>query len=402
MSESSIQTTPGFEIRCATDGDLDDHARLLEQGYGFAPPYGARHADLIRGANLTHRVFGAYERGRLMATITQYPFGQFFGGRPVPMGGIGAVVVLPEHRGRGIAASLLGHAIGEMREHGEVVSSLGPATIGVYRRAGWELAGDRCWYSLSTSSLAALEISQSQERRSVRGDHDAMKRVYLRWASARPGSLARPAYLWDQRLELDVGSYCYVATRNDAIVGYVIYTQRRGRVGYAITVDDFAALDWDAQRCLWRHLGAHRAQAATVVTQGLVPDSLLLHLEEASVSLVHQHQWMLRILDVRGAIAARGFNFGVQGSVSLHVNDPLVPANNGAWTLDFAEGRGQATAGGAGPIEISANGLAAMYSGLHSARTLAASGLLDGATPEQVALLDAAFSGPRPAMVDDF
>ena len=391
-----------YEIRIATDADLDDHARMLEQGYGFAPPHGARHADVIRAAGLTHRVVGAYDRGQLMATLTQFPFGQFFGGRPVPMGGIGAVVVLPEHRGRGIATKLLHHAIATMRDHGEVVSALGPATIGVYRRAGWELAGDRCWYSISTRALGVLEVSTAQERRAVKGDHDAMKRVYLRWASIRPGYLARPAYLWDRRLDFDVGTYCYVATRNDAVVGYVIYTQRRARAGYAITVDDFAALDWDAERCLWRHLGAHRAQADSVVTQGLVPDALLLHLGEASVSMVHQHQWMLRILDLRGAIAARGFNFGVSGTVPLHVNDPLVASNNGAWVLDVADGRGRATPGGAGTVDITTNGLAAMYSGLHSARTLATNGFIDGATPEQLAFLDAAFSGPRPSMADDF
>ena len=402
LSSPNVGANAAYEIRCATDADLDDHAKMLEQGYGYPPPYGARHADMIRAAGLTHRVFGAYERGRLLATLTQFPFGQFFGGRPVPMGGIGAVVVLPEHRGRGIASTMLEHAVNTMRDHGEVVSALGPATIGVYRRAGWELAGDRCWYSIVTRALDSLDISIAQERRAVRGDHDSMKRVYLRWASIHPGYLARPAYLWDRRLDLDVGSYCYVATRNDAVVGYVIYTQRRSRAGYSIIVDDIAALDWDAERCLWRHLGAHRAQATSVVIQGLVPDALLLHLPEESLSIVHQHQWMLRILDVRGAVAARGFNVGVAGTLAFHLSDPLVEANNGLWTLAIADGRGVITPGGSGSVEISINGLAALYSGMHSARTLATNGFIHGATPDQLGLFDGAFGGPRPSMSDDF
>jgi predicted acetyltransferase len=43
-----------------------------------------------------------------------------------------------------------------------------------------------------------------------------------------------------------------------------------------------------------------------------------------------------------------------------------------------------------------------LYSGYASARTLFAAGLLTNATAEQIAALDAAFSGPRPAMNDDF
>ncbi len=391
-----------LEIRSITDTELADYGRLREQGYGFSPPHGARSADLVRASGLTDRVLGAFDRGAMVATLAVSPFGQFFGGRPVPMGGVGSVVVLPEYRNQGIASALLRSAIDAMRSRGEVISALGPATIGVYRQAGWELAGDHCWRKISTVALSKLGPSVAKERRAVGADHDAMKRVYVRFAMSRPGMLARPAYLWGQRLELEAGMYAYVATRNDAVVGYVIYTQRRAAAGYTLTLNDFAALDWDAELCLWAHLGAHRAQASTVITDGLQLDSLAMFLSEGSIASVHDHQWMLRIVNAPLAVAARGFNFGVNASIGIRITDPIVAANGGCWDLTIADGRGQLETATSATIDITINGFASLYSGLYSARTLAANGTLAGATPEQLTMLDAALSGPRPTMTDDF
>ncbi len=391
-----------YEIRPSTDEELEAHGELREQGYGFRPPYGARVMDEIRGAGLTNRVLGAYDRGRLLATLTTYPFGQFFGGRPVPMGGVGGVVVLPEHRGQGIAAALLRETISLMGARGEVISALGPATIGVYRRAGWELAGDRCWRTVSTVSLATLEPAVAIERRAVGGDHDSIKRCYVRWASQRPGMLARPARVWEARLDRVIGSYCYVAIRDESVVGYVTYQQQRTMTGYTLTVNDFAADDWDAERCLWRHLGAHRAQAREVITSGMQLDALMMHLGENSVKTAYEFQWMLRIVDAVGAVAARGFPPEVSATVPVRILDATVAHNSGVWLLEVASGRATLTPGGSGSVELTCNALASLYSGLCSARTLATNGSLQGATGEQLSTLDALFSGPRPTMNDDF
>jgi predicted acetyltransferase len=111
---------------------------------------------------------------------------------------------------------------------------------------------------------------------------------------------------------------------------------------------------------------------------------------------------MLRIVDAPRAIAARGYPLGLTLSVPLSIDDARGPWHRGDWVLDVSDGHGRLVAGTGGGPAISINGLAALYSGFASARTLFAAGLLANATAEQIAALDAAFSGPRPAMNDDF
>jgi predicted acetyltransferase len=263
-----------------------------------------------------------------------------------------------------------------MRERGEVVSPLGPATMWVYRKCGWEIAGDQSVRVVPTVDLDRLSFGEYQERPAVERDHDAIRKVYINAALARPGMLARPAWMWDAHLESVPHRYVYVVERGGRLDGYVIYRQikDRGPSGYSLVLEDLAAESWEAESVLWRHLGAHQAQAREVRVQGLPLDALALHLPEQRIRVIWDHRWMLRIVDAPRAIGARGYPLGLTVSV-----------------------RGT----GGGPT-ISANGLAALYSGYASARTLFASGLLTGASAEQIAALDAAFSGPRPAMNDDF
>jgi predicted acetyltransferase len=393
-----------IEIRDAERGDLDEHATLREQGYALDPRGRREWIESVQAASLAERMIGAYDNGRLVGRLSIMPFGQFFGGRPVPAGGIGAVVVAPEYRSRGLGTALLDAAVKRMRERGEVVSPLGPATMWVYRKCGWEIAGDQSVRVVPTVDLDRLSFGPYQERPATERDHDAIRKIYINAALARPGMLARPAWMWDEHLRPEPHRYVYVVEQQGRLDGYVIYRQikDRGPSGYSLVLEDLAAATWEAESVLWRHLGAHQAQAREVRVQGLPLDALALHLPEQRIRVVWDHRWMLRIVDAPRAIAARGYPLGLTLSVPLSIDDARGPWHRGDWVLDVSDGHGRLVAGTGGGPAISINGLAALYSGFASARTLFAAGLLANATAEQIAALDAAFSGPRPAMNDDF
>ena len=57
------------------------------------------------------------------------------------MAGIGAVGVLPENWGRGAGSRLMQRTLRELREGGFCLSTLYPATLTLYRKAGYECAG---------------------------------------------------------------------------------------------------------------------------------------------------------------------------------------------------------------------------------------------------------------------
>jgi predicted acetyltransferase len=138
---------------------------------------------------------------------------------------------------------------------------------------------------------------------------------------------------------------------------------------------------------------------------GPPPEVLALHLPEATIERMHAHRWMLRIVDVAGAIGARGFPSSIHASVPLTISDPRVHANEGEWTLEVDGGRGTLTrAANAAPgsVTIAINALAPLFSAATSARTLASAGLVAAASGEHLATLDAIFSGPNPAMNDHF
>lgn len=393
------------EIRLAREGELLAFAALREQGYAI--PAGLRDAwvEQMVTTGRTERLLGAYRDGRLVGMLNVLAFAQWFGARAVPMGGVASVVVAPEERGFGIAPRLLTRALDLMAERGEVISTLGPATSWVYRKSGWEHGGLYAVATVPTADLVALPAGQMRERRAVAADRAAVIAAYDRVAPSRPGYLARPAWIWDERLNDAPNRYVYVVERDGRGEGYVSYSQAPAPRGYTVWVDDLVADDAETERTLWRHLGAHAAQAKRITIAGVPLDALALMLPEQTIRPVGQQLWMTRIVDAPGAIARRGYPNGVRADVSFRLIDPLLGANDGCWRLivEDGEGRLESLSNGAQPdLSITVNGLASLFTGWSTSAVLLASGTADGMSPATASTLDAVFSTRVPTMGDDF
>jgi predicted acetyltransferase len=400
-----VTQSDAVDVRVASEGELPAFAALREQGY--AVPAGLREAwaDQMLGTGRTERLLGAFRDGRLVGMLNVLAFEQWFGGRAVPMGGVASVVVAPEERGRGIAPRLLTRALEVMAERGESISTLGPATSWVYRKAGWEHGGLYAVSTVRTADLVAFPPGPARERRAVAADRDAIVAVYDRAAPAHPGFLARPPWLWDERLPEAPHRYVYVVEHDGQVAGYVSYSQATATRGYTVWVDDLVATDADSERALWRHLGAHVAQADRVTIAGVPLDTLALLLPEQTIREVGQQLWMTRIVDAAGAIAQRGYPRGLHVDLAFRLIDPLIGANDGSWRLvvDDGEGRLESLADSREPdSSLTVNGLASLFTGWSTSAVLTASGHASGLTPEVAATLDAVFSGRRPTMCDDF
>jgi predicted acetyltransferase len=391
------------DVRVARDDELPDFAALREQGYAI--PAGGREtwAEQMLSSGCTERLLGAYRGGRLVGMLNVLGFAQWFGARAVPMGGVASVVVAPEERGLGIAPRLLARAVELMTERGEVISTLGPATSWVYRKCGWEHGGLYSVATIRTSELAALPAGTSRERRAVAGDRDAIVAAYDRAAPLRPGYLARPPWLWNDRLGDVPHRYVYVVERDGRIDGYVAYSQSRATRGYTVWVDDLIAVDDDTERTLWRHLGAHAAQAERVTVAGVPLDVLALLLPEQTIRPVGQQVWMTRIVDAAGAISKRGYPTGVRAEISFRLVDRFVAANDGCWRLVVDGGEGTLEPIDAEPeLELTVNGLSTLFTGWSTSAVLTQSGLARRLAPEVASCLDAVFGGRGAVMCDDF
>jgi predicted acetyltransferase len=95
--------------------------------------------------------------------------------------------------------------------------------------------------------------------------------------------------------------------------------------------------------------------------------------------------WMLRLVDVAGALEARGWPDHVSCRVALEVDDPFLDAPQ-RLVLEVQEGVARVTPGGDGGVRTGVGALSAWYSGYLRACDAARQGLLDGGTRELAAL----------------
>ena len=372
-------------------GDLDDVLDLGLRAFGsVGPEHAQRHrrdaAERIAG----HRYLGVRDGDRLVAAAAIIDMVQWWHGRAVPLGGITGVVVAPEDRGRGAGTHLMRAVLERCAERGHPLSMLYPATRGVYRRAGYEVAGRVNGYTFPMHALRGLAPAGG-ERTPLRrvGEVDAeevaavLGRVHR--ASRRCGPTAfGPAEIpWWLRAD-DV--FCYLAA--DGLLAYAWQDGNR-----AIDVKYLAGASETTLRTLWAAVASHGTIADRVHAR-LSPDDPLFWLLRDPAGEPHDaYQWMLRVLDPAAALTARGYPPGVRTEVTLTVDDPLLAAGSGTWHLTVADGTALAepTTATAGAVRLGPGTLAALYAGTPTS-TLRLSGLLHGGDPATDAALDAAFT----------
>jgi predicted acetyltransferase len=132
-----------------------------------------------------------------------------------------------------------------------------------------------------------------------------------------------------------------------------------------------------------------------------ITDSLTLLLPEQTAKICQSDRWMLRIVDVCKALAARGYPPGVEAELHLDIQDNLLSANQGKFILSVANGRGEVTKGGKGEFKLDIQGLAPLYSSLFTPHQLQLAGKLD-ATATALSTATQIFAGVSPWMMDFF
>ncbi len=391
-----------MEIRSLRAADMEQAWELDREAFNSP---GDRKDHFLRWE--PERLVGAFDAGRLVALSGALPFGQYFGGRAVPMGGLSSVAVATDRRGEGLAKRVVEPCLHAMRERGEVISSLLPATTELYRRLGWEVAGGLAWRSLAPRQLQTLPApSRARARPASDRDFPAIRACYERLARDVNGLLDRPDGWWWFHEHDDGERRIYVAEdRDGSLSGYVAYRPRPGEHPggpFRLALADLVWHTRDAALALWRLLGSSSSQVDRILYRGAVEDPAALLLPEQDASVLVDIRWMTRIIDVEGAVAARGFPLGLDARVALEVEDPQLPENGGRFLLHVEKGTGRLERGGPGGIALDVGALSSLYTGWATSSVLARAGRLRGGSAEDRARLDAAFAGPTPWLMDEF
>ena len=253
-------------------------------------------------------------------------------------------------------------------------------------------------------------------RRLSREDWELVIACYDAVAPSQPGWVDRSPWWWkvceDQSFEDQ--AFLYGVQGDDGLDGFVSFVQAQSRVGRGVRgarspsgATSSRSTRWSpatptAAVTLWHFLGTHGMQASTITLVSAPIEPLLLMLPEQEVRVAANNRWMFRLVDARAALGERGFPPGFAAEIHLEIADRVAPWNDGRFVLHIEGGRGELTPGGDGNVQIGINALSALSTGWAGATALVEAGALHHASPADRAALDAAFSGPRPTMIDEF
>lgn len=389
---------PAIEI-----GELGSEEELLTlaayESWAFGPTVTDARLWLERGGLREVRV--ARQDGRLLGGLLRIPMGQWFGGASLSMLGLAGVTVAPEARGQKVALSLVTEVLRSARTAGMALSALYPSTISLYRAAGYELGGSRFRFTGECKNLPSRR-GQLDIRPISEADAPVVERLYADFARHRNGYLDRGRYVWERvRTPRGVPNAGYLAIGASGPEGYVYLAQAGAELKRELVVHDLVALNPDAAERLLALVADHRSTVSTFTFHGTHADALLLSLPERAFRAEIADPFMLRIVHVERALAGRGYPEGMAASLELAVHDELLPENSGRYRLEVRDGRAEVVPGGAGSVELSVRGLAALFSGFLSPFELARTRELSADAPS-LARLAALFAGPPSAMSDFF
>ena len=340
----------------------------------------------------------------LAACLVRLPMGQFFGGRSVSMLGVAGVGVPAERRGQGLAKRLMTECLREARRDGFALSALYASTFRLYQHVGYERAGQRFVVKVDPRLLRA-PASDLEMRALTEEDEPVVRDLYAAHARAGNGLLDRGPDLW-RRVQNPARKPANGAAvvEDGEVTGYVRWVQvdsKGGNLPFDLVVSDHAASTPAAARRLLAFLASHGTLAEEVVWFGGPGEPLLALLDTTRFELKHWDDWMVRVLDVPRALAARGYAAAVSGELHLEVEDELFEENNGRFVLRVTGGSATVEAGGDGRLATSVRALAPLYTGHLTATRLRITGWLRG-DDATCALADALFAGPAPWMPDFF
>jgi predicted acetyltransferase len=276
---------------------------------------------------------------------------------------------------------------------------------------GYELAGTMTRHAVALDDLprgpaGPLTVEEYDPAR----DLDGIRACYRASVSGHEGPIdSDDPDWWPQKILgrwfSDDVQRAVVARGTSGIEGYASFTfgSDQGPLDfeYSINCRHLVATSVEGWASLLTYLRGFRGLGRTLKFTGPPAHPVALLVEEQRVRPAWSFQWMLRLLDVVGALEGRGYP-PVSGEMVLAVEDPLFPENRGPWRVVAEGGVMSVSPAGAGadrvrPISIGT--LSCLYSGFLSAYDALGLGLVDEAEAPGLARL---FGGPAPWMHDFF
>jgi predicted acetyltransferase len=323
------------------------------------------------------------------------------------MSGVTRVGVLASHRRRGLMRALLVRLLTDAAERGQVLAGLRASETRIYQPFGFGLAGSSAEVTMTSRDALPITGIARGSMRILRSDEivDTVRPIYER-SARRPGVLARPDWMWQRFLEKAIelgGDAEFVAVHaapdgtDDGFVHYSVkWVEARATPPRGTgEIYDLWGVTPGVELALWEFICNIDLVDEWFAEERPTDDVVPLAVADTRAyrtKWIFDEQW-LRVLDLDAALTARQFA-DVDGSVSIGVSDPLLPANNGVWNV-AAAGVKRLGDDVAADIAVDIRELSAAYLGGTRWSSLAAAGRVDVRNPAAVVLADALFAVPE-------
>jgi len=385
----------------AAPEELPRLADVLSHGFGFPREGALPWFEMAGHAN----VRSLRLRGALVGGLIQVPMGHFFGGRSVSTLGVAGVGIASEHRGAGHGTALMRAMLLEARQRGFALSSLYPATVTLYQRAGYERAGARFRIELDPRAMPAPAPAPGTFVEEVPEVPPELRALYSAYARDHDGFLDRGPYVWSRVVHpRDLVTKTFAVHGPAGPEGYVVLGHRfhAERDATSITLTDAIALTGRAARRILAFVGEYRSLCERVTWYGSPTSELVMELPERHHRVSIPDYFMLRVATPEIALSSRGYPRLVRAHVKLELADRTLPESSGTYAVSCDGGVGAASKiADKGDVTIDERGLAALFSGFATPWTLRAMGRLDAPDPV-CETLAAMFAARTPCIVDMF
>lgn len=380
-------------MREAVNSDVEFIVAAYASAFAFSR---ARTKEYIENTGLSN--FHVIEHGgRPAAVLALIETGHWFAGKIVPACNIAHVAISPEYRGIGIAGTILDFAAAEATKRGAAVASLFASTRPLYRKFGFELAGSEIVYEADTSELYKIK-DQFQCRRVENGHiRRAIEPIYARHCRTQAGVLDRRDAHWNVLLQAsddELATYVFEHDGQDA--GYIILDTGNPE---GLMLRDWVALSGTTARQILKFLGTFSTVYPCVRWHGAPQDALTFTMPDKGWRLIHQEEFLMRILSPKLALTARGYECA-SGRLRL---DVLGPSQKHSLLLTLEDDIGACAEDASGPADITIGlaQFATLYSGFRTAQFLERAGWIVGDSAA-IKHCDNIFSGSTPWVGEHF
>jgi len=269
-----------------------------------------------------------------------------FDGHVVKMGGIGGVACLPQYRKIGATAAISKKMLEDMYTENVSFSYLFPFSSAYYARHGYACCGTEELWTLDLRALRTVEddgghmtLFEGKEE-----DFNGIKEVYEKYSENFNMSVIRSDVKYKQfhkKAPHKDGYYTYLYRNSkNKPAGVMAFSKKHDDSDFVMDCDCFYFADRTALLSMLSFAKGflphyHQVRFSLpghIDIHDLVPEWYVYDCRRDLRPL-----GMGRVVNVRSVLGMARYRGG--GRITLRVNDPVIPQNEGTYTVDYAYGK---------------------------------------------------------------